>query len=171
MMSPMGRRCCRVRVIPSESHIVDFHVVAVTTYTHLNVFARTIHSTSAAQSIAHTAPSAGSKSRLLEGSPRSIWGAVKSAGHTIKNTTAQAAALASSQVLRTSSSAQRDPQRIERRITDELHKMFDETDSFYYCPDADITHNLQRRSTEGGRDERFFWNRHMLDGLMALDVS
>lgn len=77
-------------------------------------------------------------------------------------------------MLRTSSAVQRDPQRIERRITDELHKMFDDTDSFYYCPDADITHNLQRRSSAdvyGGRDERFFWNRHMLAGVMALEVS
>lgn len=75
--------------------------------------------------------------------------------------------------MRTSSAAQRDPQRIERRITDELHKMFDDTDSFYYCPDTDITNNLQRRSgTEDCmRDERFFWNRHMLAGVMALEVS
>lgn len=129
------------------------------------------------------------KSRLLDGSTRTIWGAVKSAGNTIKNTTAQAAALASSQVLsRGSAAAQRDPQqRIERRIIDELHKMFDDTDSFYYCPDADITHNLQRRggnnaqqttseaSDRAGavepidRDERFFWNRHMLAGVLALN--
>lgn len=99
---------------------------------------------------------------------KSIWGAVKSAGNTIKNTTQQAAALATNQIR--SSSATRDPTKIEKRITDELHKMFDESDSFYFCPDADITHNLQRRK-EGERDERFFWNRHMLRGILGMNVS
>lgn len=99
---------------------------------------------------------------------KSIWGAVKSAGNTIKNTTQQAAALATNQIR--SSSATRDPTKIEKRITDELHKIFDDSDSFYYCPDADITHNLQRRDA-GERDERFFWNRHMLSGIMELGVS
>lgn len=69
-----------------------------------------------------------------------------------------------------STAAARDPTKIEKRITDELHKMFDDSDSFYFCPDADITHNLQRRAV-GDRDERFFWNRHMLEGVLALNVS
>lgn len=98
---------------------------------------------------------------------KAIWGAVKSAGSTIKNTTQQAAALASNQIR--SSSAPRDPTKIEKRITDELHKMFDDSDSFYYCNDADITHNLQRRNGQD-QDERFFWNKHMLKDIFNLNV-
>lgn len=72
--------------------------------------------------------------------------------------------------IRSSATTARDPTKIEKRITDELHKMFDDSDSFYFCPDADITHNLQRR-TLGERDERFFWNRYMLKGVLDLNVS
>lgn len=108
------------------------------------------------------------KSRLLDGTNivnKSIWGAVKSAGSTIKNTTQQAAALASNQMR--SSVGIKDPTRVEKRITDEFHKIFDDTDSFYYCLDADITNNLQRRQDETP-DDRFFWNRHMLKDIFQL---
>lgn len=64
--------------------------------------------------------------------------------------------------------ARRDPTKIEKRITDELHKMFDDSDSFYFCPDSDITHNLQRRNGVA-RDERFFWNKHMLNGIAEFE--
>lgn len=102
------------------------------------------------------------------------WGAVKSAGNTIKNTTQQAAALASNQVK--SSVGIRDPTRIEKRITEELHKIFDDTDSFYFCFDHDITNNLQRHLPNGSQeeqtpDERFFWNMHMIKDIMQLNVS
>lgn len=97
-----------------------------------------------------------------------VWGAVKSAGSTIKNTTQQAAALATNQIR--ASSRVRDPTKIEKRITDELHKMFDDSDSFYYCAEADITHNLQRRNDQEC-DERFFWNKHMLKDIFKLNVS
>lgn len=63
----------------------------------------------------------------------------------------------------------KDPTKIEKRITDELHKMFDDADSFYYCLDGDITNNLQRNGNE--RDERFFWNKHMLEDIFKLNVS
>lgn len=99
---------------------------------------------------------------------KAIWGAVKSAGSTIKNTTQQAAAMASNQIRTGGGGARRDPTKIEKRITDELHKMFDDSDSFYFCPDSDITHNLQRRNGID-RDERFFWNKHMLTGIAALN--
>lgn len=102
------------------------------------------------------------------------WGAVKSAGTTIKNTTQQAAALASNQVK--SSVGIKDPSRIEKRITEELHKVFDDTDSFYFCFEHDITNNLQRHLPAGSTDqqtpdERFFWNMHMLEAIMKLNVS
>lgn len=111
------------------------------------------------------------KSRLFgEGSQlmNKTWGAMKSAGNTIKSTTQQAAALASNQIR--SKRAPKDATKIEKRISDELHKIFDETDSFYYCVDADITNNLQRQN-DGERDDRFFWNKFMLRDIIELDVS
>ncbi|XP_013108333.2 phosphatidylinositide phosphatase SAC2 isoform X2 [Stomoxys calcitrans] len=115
-----------------------------------------------------------SRSKLFEGNQlmNKTWGAVKSAGTTIKNTTQQAAALASNQVK--SSVGIRDPSRIEKRITEELHKIFDETDSFYFCFEHDITNNLQRHlqadsTDQQTPDERFFWNMHMIDDLLKLN--
>lgn len=96
------------------------------------------------------------------------WGAVKSAGNTIKNTTQQAAALASNQIR--SKHGNKDPTKIERRISDELHKIFDESDSFFYCLESDFTNNLQRRQ-DGDCDDRFFWNHHMLKDILLLNVS
>lgn len=101
------------------------------------------------------------------------WGAVKNAGNTIKNTTQQAAALASNQMK--SSVGIRDPSRIEKRITEELHKIFDDTDSFYFSLDSDITNNLQRQDGGGEQrqqyDERFFWNMHMIADILKFKVS
>ncbi|XP_073816733.1 phosphatidylinositide phosphatase spermathreecae isoform X3 [Musca autumnalis] len=115
-----------------------------------------------------------SRTKLFEGNQlmNKTWGAVKSAGTTIKNTTQQAAALASNQVK--SSVGIKDPSRIEKRITEELHKVFDDTDSFYFCFEHDITNNLQRHLPTGSTDqqtpdERFFWNMHMLDAIMKLN--
>lgn len=117
-----------------------------------------------------------SRSKLFEGNQlmNKTWGAVKSAGTTIKNTTQHAAALASNQVK--SSVGIRDPSRIEKRITEELHKIFDETDSFYFCFEHDITNNLQRHLPTGSTDqqtpdERFFWNMHMIEPLLTMNVS
>uniref|UniRef100_A0A8W7PGM3 Uncharacterized protein n=1 Tax=Anopheles coluzzii TaxID=1518534 RepID=A0A8W7PGM3_ANOCL len=70
------------------------------------------------------------KGRLFESSAlvNKTWGAVKSAGSTIRNTTEKAAAIATSQVKSTVSLVVKaDPVRIEKRVLDELHKIFDET--------------------------------------------
>uniref|UniRef100_A0A182QH54 SAC domain-containing protein n=1 Tax=Anopheles farauti TaxID=69004 RepID=A0A182QH54_9DIPT len=108
------------------------------------------------------------KSRLFESSAlvNKTWGAVKSAGSTIRNTTEKAAAIATSQVKSTVSLVVKDPVRIEKRVLDELHKIFDDTDSFYYSPNCDITNNLQRRGAPP--DDRFYWNRPMLAELLRL---
>lgn len=108
-----------------------------------------------------------SKSRLFEGSQlmNKTWGAVKIAGSTIKSTTQQAAALATNQIR--PKNASKDPTKIEKRISDELHKIFDDSDSFYYCLDGDITNNLQRKN-DGQTDDRFFWNKHMISDMLAL---
>lgn len=90
---------------------------------------------------------------------------------------------------------QRDPklaERFEKRLTDELYKIFDDSDSFYYSRTLDLTNTLQRQyeiekileAEEGvGKpvvditkwwkhvDDRFFWNKHMLKDIIALGVS
>lgn len=69
--------------------------------------------------------------------------------------------------------------RLEKRITEELHKIFDDTDSFYFCKTADITNSLQRLEKvdvlmPGSRwkhaDDRFFWNKYMLKDILSLGV-
>ncbi|XP_052851086.1 phosphatidylinositide phosphatase SAC2 isoform X3 [Drosophila gunungcola] len=131
------------------------------------------HSVSSKNNNASVPSSGGGPSKstkLFEGMNKT-WGVVKSAGNTIKNTTQQAANLATKQVK--SSVGIREPKHIERRITEELHKIFDETDSFFFSFDCDITNNLQRHEVklEGNQsmpDERFFWNMHMIRDLLDL---
>lgn len=110
------------------------------------------------------------KSRLFDGSQfvNKTWGAVKSAGSTIKSTTQQAASIAANQI-RVKRPA-KDQRKIEKQIFDEIHKIFDDSDSFYYCPDADFTNNLQQRNNTT-YDDRFFWNKHMLKDILELNVS
>ncbi|GBP27703.1 Phosphatidylinositide phosphatase SAC2 [Eumeta japonica] len=115
-------------------------------------------------------------------------GAVKNAGNTIKTTTQQAA----TQVKQTVNK-RRDPkiaEKFEKRLTDELHKIFDDSDSFYYSRTLDLTNSLQRQyenekilemEESNGKpitdvtrwwkyvDDRFFWNKHMLKDIIALE--
>lgn len=86
----------------------------------------------------------------------------------IKTTTQQAAALATSQI-RTKRPV-KNQRKIEKQILDEIHKIFDDSDSFYYCPNADFTNNLQRRNNLEP-DDRFFWNKNMLKDIIELNVS
>jgi phosphatidylinositol 4-phosphatase len=107
-----------------------------------------------------------SKPKFFDGSSN-IMRAMKSAGNTIKSTTQQAASMASTQVK--SKVGIKEPyKKLEKRITEEIHKIFDETDSFYYCPDDDITNNLQRKESQS-RDDRFFWNKKMLTEILKLE--
>ncbi|XP_072934408.1 phosphatidylinositide phosphatase SAC2 [Epargyreus clarus] len=115
-------------------------------------------------------------------------GAVKNVSNTIKTTTQQAATQVKQTVKK-----QRDPkvaERFEKRLTDELIKIFDDSDSFYYSRTLDLTNSLQRQyeiekvlETEEGTgkpvtditrwwkhvDDRFFWNKHMLKDIIALE--
>ncbi|XP_064549172.1 phosphatidylinositide phosphatase SAC2 isoform X2 [Drosophila montana] len=114
----------------------------------------------------------GTKSTKLFEGMNKTWGVVKSAGSTIKATTQQAANLATKQVK--NSVGIREPRQIERRITEELHKIFDETDSFYFSFDCDITNNLQRHEVRADDaqpqpDERFFWNMHMIRDIIKMN--
>ncbi|KAL4708609.1 hypothetical protein ACJJTC_014217 [Scirpophaga incertulas] len=114
-------------------------------------------------------------------------GAVKNVSNTIKSTTQQAATQVKQTVKK-----QRDPklaERFEKRLTDELHKIFDESESFYYSRTLDLTNSLQRQyeieknleKEEGIEkpvtditrwwkhvDDRFFWNKHMLKDIIAM---
>ena len=107
------------------------------------------------------------------------WGTLKSAGNTIKNTTQQAAAMATGTPKRRDF---KDKERFERQIVEEFHKIFTDTNSFYYSKTTDLTNSLQRlcslekqnlidpKASWKSVDDRFFWNKHMLDDLIALNV-
>lgn len=124
--------------------------------------------TSSRPSSSNSSPQA--KPKLFDGSSNLMnktWGVMKSAGSSIKNTTQQAASIASTQVK--SKVGIKEPyKKLEKRISEEIHKIFDDTDSFYYCPDHDITNNLQRNESDT-HDDRFFWNKHMLANIMKID--
>lgn len=99
--------------------------------------------------------------KLFEGNPLvgKTLGAIKSGAKT-------AASLATNQVK--SSVGIKDPNRVEKKVTEELHRLFDDTESFYYSLEGDITNNLQRQNT-GTPDDRFYWNKHMLKEIIALE--
>ncbi|XP_057652995.1 phosphatidylinositide phosphatase SAC2 isoform X4 [Diorhabda carinulata] len=97
------------------------------------------------------------------------WGTLKNAGNTLKYTTQQAAALATSGIQKNF----KEKERFEKQIIDEFYKIFNDTNSFYYSRTTDITNSLQRlcnlekQSNNSGStwknvDKRFFWNDYML---------
>lgn len=78
-------------------------------------------------------------------------------------------------------------EKFERRITEELTRIFTETDSFYFSPTGDITNTLQRQCNRDTSpqhmsssdseninlkiiDDRFFWNKSMLQDIINLNV-
>lgn len=77
----------------------------------------------------------------------------------------------------------KDKEKFEKRILEELNKIFTETDSFFFCQTGDITNSLQRQCIAESQqcnqdkplwqwvDDRFFWNKHMLHDIINLDVS
>ncbi|XP_077273121.1 phosphatidylinositide phosphatase spermathreecae isoform X2 [Temnothorax americanus] len=112
------------------------------------------------------------------------WGTIKNATNTIKNTTA---ALATSQMKSTVTKrgVVKDKDRFEKRILEELNKIFTETDSFFFCQTGDITNSLQRQcvlESQHGQnnqdkplwqrvDDRFFWNKYMLYDIINLNTD
>lgn len=76
----------------------------------------------------------------------------------------------------------RDKEKFERRILEELQRIFTDTDSFYFSILGDLTNSLQRQcNLPNGQfvkkfnlwkyvDDRFFWNKHMLQDIISLDV-
>ncbi|XP_069608760.1 phosphatidylinositide phosphatase SAC2 isoform X6 [Ranitomeya imitator] len=71
----------------------------------------------------------------------------------------------------------KEKERLERRLLEELFKMFMDSDSFYYSWTYNLTNSVQRQNTTEVLDqplwkrvdERFFWNRQMLQDLIELE--
>jgi len=64
-------------------------------------------------------------------------------------------------------------------LLQELIKMFNISDFFYYSPHCDLTNTLQRQGQPGydktaplwkRADERFFWNKTLLNDLISSPV-
>uniref|UniRef100_A0A1A8LAP1 Inositol polyphosphate-5-phosphatase F n=1 Tax=Nothobranchius pienaari TaxID=704102 RepID=A0A1A8LAP1_9TELE len=72
----------------------------------------------------------------------------------------------------------KEKERLERRLLEELYKVFMDSDSFYYSITYDLTNSVQRQgdSDKSGLplwkqvDDRFFWNKHMIQDIINLQV-
>ncbi|OCT71319.1 phosphatidylinositide phosphatase SAC2 [Xenopus laevis] len=70
----------------------------------------------------------------------------------------------------------KEKEKLERRLLEELFKMFMDSDSFYYSWTYDLTCSVQRQSSREKNelplwqtvDDRFFWNKHMIQDLINL---
>uniref|UniRef100_A0A8C5L5H5 Inositol polyphosphate-5-phosphatase F n=1 Tax=Jaculus jaculus TaxID=51337 RepID=A0A8C5L5H5_JACJA len=70
----------------------------------------------------------------------------------------------------------KEKERLERRLLEELLKMFMDSESFYFSVTYDLTNSVQRQSAgeDDGRplwqkvDDRFFWNKHMIKDLTEI---
>ncbi|KAL4231442.1 Phosphatidylinositide phosphatase SAC2 [Mactra antiquata] len=71
-------------------------------------------------------------------------------------------------------------EKFEKRILEELIKMYNESDSFYYCKSHDLTNTIQRQYGSNYDndldlwqrcDKRFFWNLHMMQELMEIKTD
>ncbi|XP_056147761.1 phosphatidylinositide phosphatase SAC2 [Lampris incognitus] len=73
----------------------------------------------------------------------------------------------------------KEKERLERRLLDELYKIFMDSDSFYYSQTYDLTNSVQRQGDSGSSnlplwkqvDDRFFWNKHMIQELIDLQTA
>lgn len=74
----------------------------------------------------------------------------------------------------------KDKERFERRILEELIKMYNESDAFYYSTSYDLTSSIQHQYTKSydhdqpvwkRTDKRFFWNKHMLKELIEQQTE
>ncbi|KAG7462440.1 hypothetical protein MATL_G00184900 [Megalops atlanticus] len=73
----------------------------------------------------------------------------------------------------------KEKERLERRLLDELFKIFMDSDSFYYSMTYDLTNTVQRQGNTAKTnlplwqrvDDRFFWNKHMIQELIDLQAD
>ncbi|KFP60553.1 Phosphatidylinositide phosphatase SAC2, partial [Cariama cristata] len=71
----------------------------------------------------------------------------------------------------------KEKEKLEKRLLEELFKMFMDSDSFYYSLTYDLTNSVQRQSACEKTnlplwrrvDDRFFWNKHMIEDLISID--
>ncbi|XP_067156421.1 phosphatidylinositide phosphatase SAC2 [Apteryx mantelli] len=71
----------------------------------------------------------------------------------------------------------KEKEKLEKRLLEELFKMFMDSDSFYYSLTYDLTNSVQRQSACEKTnlplwrkvDDRFFWNKHMIEDLISTD--
>lgn len=108
------------------------------------------------------------------------WVTLKNAGNSIKNTTQQAAAIATGTPKKRDG---KDKNRFERQIIEEFHKIFTDTNSFYYSNTTDLTNSLQRLCNleKTGKisdiplwriaEDKFFWNKFMVKDFIEPNVS
>ncbi|XP_005110489.1 phosphatidylinositide phosphatase SAC2 [Aplysia californica] len=93
---------------------------------------------------------------------RGTWNSIKSAAENVKSKKKEL----------------KDREKFEKRILEELLKMYNDSDFFYYSDNFDLTNSLQRQNSSDydsttamwkKADERFFWNKHMLLELMETN--
>ncbi|XP_066980218.1 phosphatidylinositide phosphatase SAC2 isoform X1 [Macrobrachium rosenbergii] len=105
------------------------------------------------------------------------FGTIRSVTSTIKSATVNAAVTATGQGRARRDG--RDRERYERRVLDELNKMFNDSDSFYYSCEVDLTSSLQKQSDKSydaslplwrRAHDSFFWNKHMMSDLIDKEV-
>lgn len=72
------------------------------------------------------------------------------------------------------------PEESDKRLVEEMIKLFNNTNSFYFSPTLDLTNRFSRKNLvkQSGNEmiwktanKRFFWNRHMLKDLIELSVN
>ncbi|CAA9999838.1 unnamed protein product [Nesidiocoris tenuis] len=103
------------------------------------------------------------------------WGSIKSATSSIRTTTQHAAAIATYQVKSGLKKDGKEREKFEKRILDELSRIFTDTDSFYFCvgppgsKQCDLTNCLQKQNPDASIDDRFFWNKFMLKDILEMN--
>lgn len=138
--------------------------------------------TDQANSTSNGTPVAANQSKVSSattGAVQKTWSSIKSATSHVKPSRVMGRSNATNNPV--------DPkERYEWRLIDEMVKMFNDSDSFYYSPNGDLTNTMQRKykkivevegvgsdaqSAWARLDDRFFWNRFMISSLIALSDS
>ncbi|ELU14930.1 hypothetical protein CAPTEDRAFT_227829 [Capitella teleta] len=74
----------------------------------------------------------------------------------------------------------KEKERFERRIQEEVIRMFSEGENFYFTYKGDLTNTIQRLHSPGdsktqaawkNADDRFFWNKTMVDDLISSETE
>ena len=99
------------------------------------------------------------------------WGSIKSVTKNLKSSTIQAAQRIGKE------GGSKEADRVEKRIWEEVEKMFFQTESFYFAPTVDLTNSFQISQNRTDppswqtANSRFFWNKFLLKELIDLKVK